>query len=257
MSQSTGPFIDSIYRYPVKGLSPQALDQADLEPGKTIAFDRAYAIENGSKKFDPANPVHMPKINFLVLMRNERLASLETRFDDKDEKLTILREGKKVTSGHLNEISGRQILEQFFAAFMSSELRGAPRIVHAPGHSISDVREKCLSIINLASVRDLARIMGKPVNPLRFRANLYIDGVAPWAEMDWVDQEITIGGKVVLKAFKRTKRCAAVNVDPQSAKRDMNIPQSLNAAFGHMDTGIYATVQSGGVIKAGDPLVTS
>ena len=253
MSQPDTPFLDSIYRYPVKGLSPQALEQAELEPGKTIAFDRAYAIENGSKKFDPANPVHMPKINFLVLMRNERLAALETGFDEATQKLTIRRDGKKVTSGCLNEPMGRQIVEQFFAAYMASDLRGAPRIVHAPDHSISDVREKCLSIINLASVRDLARIIGKPVNPLRFRANLYIDGLAPWEEMNWIDRELTLGD-VILKPFKRTKRCAAVNVDPQTAARDMNIPQSLNSAFGHMDTGIYATVQRGGIIRTGDPL---
>ncbi|HHK74221.1 MAG TPA: MOSC domain-containing protein, partial [Rhizobiales bacterium] len=41
MSQPDTPFLDSIYRYPVKGLSPQALEQAELEPGRTIAFDRA------------------------------------------------------------------------------------------------------------------------------------------------------------------------------------------------------------------------
>ncbi len=254
MSQPDGPFIDSIYRYPVKGLSPQALERADLAPGRTLAFDRAYAIENGGKKFDPANPVHMPKINFLVLMRDERLASLETRFDEADQKLTIFRDGKKVTSGILSEPLGRQILEQFFAAFMAAELRGAPRIVHAPDHSISDVREKCLSIINLASVRDLSRILGRDVNPLRFRANLYIDGLEPWAEMRWIGKEISIGSGAVLKAFKRTKRCAAVNVDPASAKRDMNIPQALNTAFGHMDTGIYALVKTGGKIRTGDML---
>ena len=64
----------SLYRYPVKGLSPQALPVLRLKTGETVPFDRAYAIENGPGRFDPDNPRYLPKINFLMLMRNERLA---------------------------------------------------------------------------------------------------------------------------------------------------------------------------------------
>ncbi len=254
MSQSAPARISSIYRYPVKGLSPDPLLHAVLEPGKTLPLDRAYAIENGSRKFNPAAPVHMPKINFLVLMRDERLAALETRFDDECHRLSIFRSGKQVTSGCLNQPVGRQIIEQFFAAYMAKELRAAPHIAHAPEHSISDIREKCLSIINLASVADLGRIMGCEINPLRFRANLYIEGLEPWAEMGWIDRDITFDSGVVLSIFKRTRRCAAVNVDPETARRDLNIPQNLNRAFGHEDMGVYAMVKTGGEIRPGNIL---
>ena len=136
-----------------------------LTAGQTAAFDRAYAIENGPGRFDPDKPAHLPKINFLMLMRNERLATLQTRFDDATETLTVLRDGKQVARGDLRTPIGRKMIEQFLAAYMQDELRGAPRVVFAPGHSFSDVAAKCLHVINLASVRELERVVGRAAEP--------------------------------------------------------------------------------------------
>ena len=61
--------ITSLYRYPVKGLTPERLASVALEIGKTFPCDRIYAIENGPGRFDPGSPRHLPKINFLMLMR--------------------------------------------------------------------------------------------------------------------------------------------------------------------------------------------
>ena len=243
--------ITSLYRYPVKGLSPEKLAQVALTPGATVPFDRAYAIENGPGRFDPSNPQHLPKIVFLMLMRNERLASLATHFDDATETLTVLRDGKQVARGQLTTPIGRQMIEQFFAAYMASELRGAPKVVAAPGHSFSDVAAKCLHIVNLATVRDLQRVVGKPVDPLRFRANVYIDGIAPWAEFGWLAKDITLGG-AKLHVFARTQRCDATNVDPVTAARDMAIPAVLSRTWSHSDLGIYAKVVNGAVVHEGD-----
>jgi uncharacterized protein len=250
---TASPSITSLYRYPVKGLTPEKLASVPLAPGQTLPFDRAYAIENGQGRFDPQNPQHLPKIVFLMLMRNERLATLTTRFDDATETLTILRDGRQVARGQLTTSIGRQMIEQFIAAYMKADLRGAPKVVSAPGHSFSDVAAKCLHIVNLASVRDLERITGKPIDPLRFRANVYIDGVEPWAEFKWLTQDITLGA-ARLHVFKRTQRCEATNVDPVTAARDMAIPANLSRAFGHTDLGIYATVKEGGVVREGEPV---
>jgi uncharacterized protein YcbX len=65
----------SLYRYPVKGLTPEPLERAILVAGETLPCDRAWAIENGPGRFDPSQPRHLPKINFLMLMRDERLAT--------------------------------------------------------------------------------------------------------------------------------------------------------------------------------------
>src|ERR1041385_3434214 len=98
--------IQGIYRYPVKGLSPEPMPRAELAAGKTIACDRMYAIENGPSGFDPAAPAYLPKVRFLMLMRNARLAELRTRFDDQSHVLTIRAENREAARGGLRQAEG-------------------------------------------------------------------------------------------------------------------------------------------------------
>jgi len=246
--------IESIYRYPVKGLSPERMGDVYLEPGKTLPGDRKYAIENGPSGFDPAAPGYFPKTQFLMLMRNERLATLETLYDDGTNVLVIRGEGRELARGDLATKEGRLAIEAFFRRFMPSELRGAPKVLTAPGHSFSDVSAKVVSIINLASVTALGTLAGVPVHPLRFRANVYVEGWEAWQELDMVGQEITLGD-ARLKATKRIKRCAAINVDPDTGIRDLAIPELLLRTYDHMDFGIYAQVIQAGEIAPLDEVV--
>src|ERR1700731_4723911 len=131
--------IKKIYRYPVKGLSAEPLAQATLTAGQTIPADRLYAIENGPSGFDPAAPAYFPKQRFLMLMRNERLARLDTRFDEASHMLDVRDGGRGAVRGDLRTTAGRRAIEDFFAAFCADELRGPPKILYAPGHSFSDV----------------------------------------------------------------------------------------------------------------------
>jgi len=245
--------IRRLYRYPVKGLSPEPLGEVQLAPGETIPFDRAYAIENGPGRFDPATPKHLPKINFLMLMRNEKLAVLETAYDADSQVLTLYRDGKQVARGDLNTKLGRQMIEQFFAGYMAGELKGAPRVVSAQGHSFSDVADKCLHLVNLETVRSLGVELGQELDPLRFRANVYFDGLAPWAEAQWLDRQVRLGD-AVLEVFARTDRCAATDVNPATAARDTSIPPDLMRMYGHNELGVYARVVEGGTVRLGDTL---
>ena len=114
------------------------------------------------------------------------------------------------------------------------------------GYRFTDSRRGFLSIINLASVQALEDTVGAPVDPLRFRGNLHVDGLAPWAEFELVGQVLTTAGGLRLRVTKRIERCAATNVDPDTGVRDLEIPKSLMKAYGHFDCGIYAEVLSGG-----------
>jgi uncharacterized protein YcbX len=248
------PNVHSLFRYPVKGMTPERLETARLQVGATMPFDRAYAIENGSGRFDPEDPKYLPKINFLMLMRNERLASLEARFEDSSHTLTILRAGRQVAKGNLSTAIGRQLVEQFLAAYMRDDLRGAPKIVSAPGHSFSDVALNCLHIVNLASVQELTRAAGRAVDPLRFRANVYVAGLPPWVETDWVGKQLRLGS-VEVGVVEPTVRCEATNVDPESGSRDMGIPALLQRTWGRSDFGIYAKVTGAGDISTGDAII--
>ena len=256
MTPPGAPRVTALYRYPVKGLTPERLAEAELSPGQTVPHDRAWAIENGPGRFDPAAPKHMPKINFLMLMRNERLATLETHFDTVSETLIIRQGGQEVARGQLTTEPGRATIEHFLAGYMKADLRGAPHIVRAPGHSFSDVRQKCVHIVNLASVRELERVAGRAIDPLRFRPNIVIDDAEPWAEFSWVDKHISIG-PARLDVFTRTQRCAATEVEPATGARNLSLPALLLRTYGHTDFGIYATVSDGGTVRPGDAITAS
>jgi uncharacterized protein YcbX len=186
-----------------------------------------------------------------MLMRDEKLAQLRVAFNETSGDLAISRAGKQVVHAKATEPLGRTVIEQFFAGFMGAAVRGVPKLLEAPGHTFSDSRHKYVSLINLASVRDLERVMRQPVDPLRFRANVYMEGAPAWAEFDWTGGEIEMGG-ARLRAVSPIDRCAATNVDPETAERDMNIPLALQRGFGHVDMGIYAEVVAGGEVAEGD-----
>jgi len=250
-AESSQPSVVALYRYPVKGLTPEGISEVTLTPGETFPHDREWAIENGPGGFDPENPKYLPKIHFLMLMRDEKLATLRTKYDDETQTLTILRDGKQVSRGNLGTAIGRQLIEQFIAAYMKDSLRGAPKIVFSPRHSFSDMKAKCVHIVNLASVRDLERIVGRPLDPLRFRPNIVLEGVPAWEELNWLGKKLT-AGDAELEVFHRTRRCDATNVDPETAVRDLSIPAALQRAFGHSDFGVYGKVVNGGKIKIDD-----
>jgi uncharacterized protein YcbX len=192
-----------------------------------------------------------------MLMRNARLAELRTQFDAQSHTLIVRHDNREVARGDLRTADGRAAIERFFAAHCKSELRGPPKVLHAPGHSFSDVARKVVSIINLASVAELEDAAGAPVNPLRFRGNLYIQGLAAWREFDLLGSEIAVGPAARLKIVKRIVRCAATEVDPDAGIRDLPIPRILRDAYGHADCGVYGEVTAGGAIAIGDTVTAA
>jgi uncharacterized protein YcbX len=246
--------IASLYRYPVKGLSPERLQRAELRTGEFFPGDRLFAIENGPSGFDPGQPVHKPKIAYLMLMRNEALARLATRYDDASGDLAIDHEGVAFRANTASE-EGRSEITRFFRDFMPGDLRGEPRLLAAPeSYRFTDSRSGFVSIINLASVADLEQRLGVAVDPLRFRGNIMIEGLAPWAEFELVGRDIAGPGGLRLKVTKRIERCAATNVEPRTGLRDMQIPKALMTHYGHVDCGIYCEIVAGGALAEGQSL---
>ena len=245
----------SIHRYPVKGFSPETLDAVTLEAGRFFPGDRLYAVENGPSGFDPAAPQYKDKTSFLVLMRNARIAALKTRLDPDSHVFTLEHEGAELARGDLSTPDGRAAVETALSAYMGKEQRGPLQVLEAPeGHRFTDsLRAGFVSLLNLASVRDLEARMGATLDPLRFRMNLHLDGWEPGAELEMTGREITVGA-VRLKILKRTERCAATSVDPATGIRDLNVVKGLMQGYGHTDCGVYAKVVAGGRIAPGDEI---
>jgi len=136
---------------------------------------------------------------------------------------------------------------------MTGETRGNPKLVEAPGHMFSDTARKVVSLIGLASLRDLERVARAPVDPVRFRANLYFEGGKPWEEFEWLGRELVVGS-TRLRVLDKIERCAATTVNPKTAERDLQIPRLLMDGFRHVDCGVYAQVLAPGDIAEGDAL---
>jgi uncharacterized protein len=253
--------IDAIYRYPVKGLSPERLDRIALRRGACLPEDRRFALALASTRFDPARPEWLPKTAFAMLMRDAALARLDTRFDPATAELTILQGGAIAVRGALTDPAGCRAVGDFVGDFLGDSVARPLRVVAAPGHAFADARRKpnastgqYVSLINLASVAALAEAIGAPVEKLRFRANVYFAGDVPaWQELQWIGRDIALGG-AQLRVIAAITRCAATQVNPATAARDLDIPAALQRHFGHNLMGIYAEVMAGGDIAIGDGL---
>jgi uncharacterized protein YcbX len=253
--------VAAIYRYPVKGLSAERMDRVALIPGECLPHDRRFAIALGSTPFDPQRPEWLSKINFIMLMRDEKLAQLRTRFDAESGALTITENGRELLRERMTETEGCRLVAEFFADFLGPGVNGPLRVVEAAGHAFADARrkpnattDKYVSLINRASIAALETAMGVPVDPMRFRANVYFDGASAWSEHDWIGSEITLGA-ARLRVISPITRCAATQVNPVTAKRDLDIVAALGRAFGDINMGVYAEVVAGGKVALGDALL--
>ncbi len=245
--------VEHLYRYPVKGLTAEALEEVTLSPAQCLPHDRRFALAQGDAPLDPAAPTWLPKFHFGCLMKNARLALLHTAFDPRTGQLAIRPPEGPPLLGDTRTEAGRAEIAAFLTGFLGAEARGTPRFIEAPGHNFTDVAAKAVSIIGLSSLHALEAATGQRLDPLRFRANVYVSGSLPWAEFDLVGQEIQLGA-ARLRVFKRIVRCAATEVNPETANRDADPPRDLRTHFGHADLGVYAEVLEGGRVAVGDAL---
>jgi uncharacterized protein YcbX len=250
--------IAALYRYPVKGLSAEPLARVALEIGQCLPHDRRFAIALGTTQFDPAHPRWLQKTHFIMLMRDAALARLQTQFDPEGGMLSVTEGGRTLVEASLDEPVGCGRIARFFDDFMHGTVPGPLRVVEAPGHAFGDARpkpnaatDKYVSLINLASLRDLERAIGAPVDPIRFRANVYFDGPPAWAEQEWMERELTVGD-ARLRVIAPITRCAATEVNPATAERDIPMVAELMRHYGHNIMGIYAEVTGSGEIAIGD-----
>jgi uncharacterized protein YcbX len=243
--------IEKIYRYPVKGLAPEALDETPLHTGLCIQHDRRFALAQGDAPFDPARPEFLPKQNFACMMAHPRVVLIRSVFDPHDNRLAMSAPGMPALSANPTTPEGRAAIGAWMTRFLGDEARGQPVFHDVAGHNFTDQVKKGVSLFNLNSLSEFETRIGRKLHPLRFRANFYFNGLAPWEEFNWIGKEILLGS-ARLRVFKVTVRCPATMVDLDTGERDCNTPALLFEQYGHRDLGVHAEVIEDGRAAIGD-----
>lgn len=244
-----------IVRYPVKGLRGEPLQGADLRPGTGLAFDRAFAIENGTK---PSAAGWASREAFLHLARDTDLIGYAATVTESADG-PLLRFGLpdagtfEVRLAEAHRFADLAAVNDVLARVLPPGRSGPARLT-MPGVGMWDYQDTVLSLMNLDTVEELSTRAGRELDPARFRANLYVAGLGAWAELGLVGQRLRVGS-AVLEVMFPTDRCRATTVDPATGDTELNLPALLASRLGHMHCGVYARVLRPGRIEPGSEIV--
>lgn len=239
--------LSSIHRYPVKGFGDESLTSAVLTKGRHMAWDRTWAVAHGKADLEDGGWVSAN--NFLSQRGVAELVRVGVVWREDEGLLELSHPALGAQTLHPAEDAA---LNDWLAPLADPVRPGPYRLVRA-SHPLTDFAHTHISIGSLSSLRALEEMAGRKLGLLRFRMNLWIDGLAPWEEFDWIDREIAIG-PVHMRVIERDKRCNATNADPETGTSNTDLTRVLYDRFGHMDFGVYAQVTESGEVRVGDPV---
>lgn len=252
--------VAALYRYPIKGMSEQPLTEVALQKGQGFPFDREIALARPYGKYRPGMDHGISKSEFYVLVSEARLAGIRTSVDPETDQLSVYIREHCVLEANLSTDHGRAAVLDFYGRVLDLPEDVEPVFARDAGRKFTDTAPNSdrqmnfISLINLATVRDFAQRVGRDIDPLRFRANIYIDGMPPWQEFTLLGREFQLGD-VQLRGTKPTGRCAATEVEPGTGHRDIPVPQLLTKTYGHDFMGIYVETLTEGMLRAGAELI--
>lgn len=238
-----------IYRHPIKGHGAEALEAVGLEAGRTMAWDRTWAVAHEAAKAD--GTAWAPCANFSRGAKAPQLMAITARLNEADETITLTHPKRPEITFAPDREAARFL--DWVAPLMPADRAASARIVRVAGRGMTDSDFPSVSLLGLSSLRALSDAVGKDLSPLRFRGNFWIEGTAPWEEFDWIGRRVRLGG-AVLEVRERIGRCMATTVDPATGDRDTDTLGALERGWDHTDLGVYAEVIEGGPVAVGDEL---
>lgn len=242
-----------ICRHPIKSIGYEELDGATLTRGRAFPFDREWAVAHERAKFGASLTEWAPKMNFLRGVAGPELMAIRARMDEGARRVHLSHPGAGTLDVAPDIPAEAQRLVDWLRPLWPAE-RPAPAFVgRVPDQAMTDWPDPFVAVLGLASLRALSEKIGQPLSPHRFRGNLWLDGLEPFAEFGLVGRTIRIG-EAELEIRQRITRCKATTVNPESGQADADTLAALQTAWGHQDFGTYAIVTRSGRIASGDPV---
>ena len=242
--------VTQLWRHPIKSHGREAIESVTLSAGQAFPWDRVWAVQHDQSKQD-ATEGWMSFQNFLIGARTPSLAGLWAQLDEAERKVSLRHAKLGEFSFHPDDyLEASQFLA--WIAPLVPENRAQPRrLITAGTRGMTDTDYASVSIMNESSHRAVAQKLGRPLEMERWRGNIWLDGLAPWEEFDWIGKEIQIGD-AVFEVSERIERCMHPTANPTSGQRDADLLGVLQDGWDHQDFGIYAKVVKGGDVSLED-----
>lgn len=254
------PHVAALYRYPVKGFTPERRDQLTVQDDGRIAGDRVLAFRFA----DAATPErrdgldYWPKAKGLALQSFPALAALRLAYHDGHVRITH-RGGDVLVDADLDD-AGRARLVDAVTDYVRASEEGRLLAGRLPLKLVGDgVRARFqdrprgyVSVHGRGSVCALSAALGQDADDRRFRSNVVVDGLDEWEELAWSGR-VRIG-EVVFDADGPIVRCLAPHANPDTGVRDARILTTLTGALGQQQPtlGRLLLTAQGGIIRVGD-----
>ncbi len=248
-----GGRVAGLWRHPLKSHGREALTSVLLHSGGTLPWDRRWAVIHEASHVDAGNPAWAPCANFATGARNPALMAITARLDAEGRSLALSHPDRPQISFRPDERSDVWRFLDWLEPLIDPAQPRPAGIVRLPGRGMTDTEYASVSILSLSSLAALSEAAGTALSPARFRGNIWLDGLPPWAEFGLTGREIAIGS-ARLRVVEPIRRCRATTANPETGAVDLDTLALLESGWGHRDFGIYAEVVAGGEIALGDPM---
>lgn len=242
--------VAALWRHPIKSHGREALERVTLTAGETLPWDRHWAVTHEKSQFDAANPDWVMCRNFVIGASNPKVAGLWATLDEASASVTLRHQDIGTLTFAPEDPDDQQ---RFLDWINQLDLRTPATGIAGPvsGRGFTDDSKPTVTIMNRASHAAVEGFHGAPLETERWRGNIWLDDLPPWAEFDFVDREVQIGSAVI-RVHKRTERCMHTTASPTTGERDADTLAALRNGFGHQDFGVAGMVVKSGVVALSD-----
>ena len=241
--------VKDIFRHPLKSHGRESLKTVELTENKTMPWDRCWAVVHEASSADGSEWV--PCTNFSRGSKAPSLMAISSKFNEAEKSLTLTHPNRRDFTFQPDDIKQLSGFLAWVKPLMPKERAQSTRIINVPERGSTDTDYPSISINNYASLRDLSKFMKSEISALRWRGNIWLDGLSPWEEHEWSGKRFKIGS-VVFEGVEPIVRCMATTANPENGERDADTLDALNTGWNHQNFGIYATILKTGKISIED-----
>jgi len=238
-----------IWRYPIKGHGAEPLEGVTLTQAKALPFDRVWAVTHEGSK--PVGDAWITCANFSRGAKAPQLMAITSHLDEATGQITLRHPARPDLT--FDPETTPEALIEWVRPLIPADRAASVGLARVPGVALTDTAFPSISLNNLATNRSVADALGQPLSPLRWRGNLWFDGLAPFEEFEWVGRRLSLGG-AELTVRERITRCLATTANPETGMRDADTLGALQENWGHQQFGVYAEVTKSGPVTVNDKI---